>query len=163
MGGELLVVFAFQIYFGYIYRQIGIIITLFLAGLLPGAWLGNRLRRQGKRILVLTDVMLIISLALFILGVTNFAGRPPAAFFLAFGFVVSLACGCQFPVALYLRGGDDLAVTRSFFADLMGAAWGTLLTSVILIPYAGILWAAGAFIGLKSISLMLIGTGKGAD
>jgi len=160
MGSEILVIFAFQIYFGYIYVQIGIIITVFLAGLLPGAWLGNRLRRQGKQILALTDVFLIASLTLFILAITNFADRLPLGFYLAFGFVVSLACGFQFPVALYLRGSDTIAATRSFSADLIGAACGTLLTSVILIPYVGILWTAGGLIGLKLISLVLIGTSR---
>lgn len=160
MGSEILVIFAFQIYFGYIYLQIGIIITVFLAGLLPGAWLGNRLRHQGKQILALTDVFLIASLALFILAITNFADRLPVAFYLAFGFVVSLVCGFQFPVALYLRGSDNIAATRSFSADLIGAACGILLTSVILIPYVGILWAAGGLIGLKLISLILISTSR---
>ena len=59
-----------------------------------------------------------------------------------------------------LRGSDNMAATRSFSADLMGAAWGTLLTSVILIPYAGILWTAGGLIGLKLVSLILIGTSR---
>jgi spermidine synthase len=160
MGSEVLVIFAFQIYFGYIYLQIGIIITVFLAGLLPGAWLGNLLRHQGKQVLALTDVFLIASLMLFILAITNFADRLPLAFYLVFGLVVSLACGFQFPVALYLRGSDTTAATRSFSADLIGAACGTLLTSVILIPYVGILWAAGGLIGLKLISLILIGTSR---
>ena len=160
MGSEVLVIFAFQIYFGYVYLQIGIIVTLFLAGLLPGAWLGNRLCHQGKPILVMTDVFLIASLTLFILAVSNIGDRLPFVFYLAFGFVVSLACGFQFPVALYLGGSDNKAATRSFSADLMGAAWGTLLTSVILIPYAGILWTAGALIGLKTISLIVIGTSR---
>jgi len=160
MGSEILVIFAFQIYFGYIYLQIGVIITVFLAGLLPGAWLGNRLRRQGKQTLILTDVFLIVSLALFILAVTNFAVRLPVAFYLVFGFVVSLACGFQFPVALHLRGGGNLAATRAFSADLIGAACGTLLVSVVLIPYLGIVWAAGGLIALKLMSLILIGTSK---
>ncbi len=160
MGSEVLVIFAFQIYFGYVYLQIGIIVTLFLTGLLPGAWLGNRLCHQGKPILVMTDVFLIASLTLFILAVSNIGDRLPFVFYLAFGFVVSLACGFQFPVALYLGGSDNKAATRSFSADLMGAAWGTLLTSVILIPYAGILWTAGALIGLKTISLIVIGTSR---
>ena len=71
MGSEILVIFAFQIYFGYIYLQIGIIITVFLAGLLPGAWLGNRLHHRGKQILALTDGFLIVTLALFILAIVN--------------------------------------------------------------------------------------------
>jgi spermidine synthase len=160
MGSEILVIFAFQIYFGYIYLQIGIIITVFLAGLLPGAWLGHRLHHQGKQILTLTDGFLLVTLALFILAVTNFADRLPVAFYLVFGFVVSLACGFQFPVALYLRGSDSAAATRAFSADLIGAACGTLLTSVVLIPYVGILWATAALIGLKLISLILIATSQ---
>ena len=160
MGSEILVIFAFQIYFGYIYLQIGIIVTVFLAGLLPGAWLGNRLHHRGKRILTLTDGFLIVILAVFILAVVNFADQLPVAFYLSFGFAVSLACGFQFPVALYLRGSGNTAATRSFSADLIGAAWGTLLTSVVLIPYGGILWAAAGLIGIKLISLILIGTSR---
>jgi len=160
MGSEILVIFAFQIYFGYIYLQIGIIVTVFLAGLLPGAWLGNRLHQRGKQVLSLTDGFLIVVLALFILAIINFADHLPVVFYLAFGFAVSLACGFQFPVALYLRGTDNISATRAFSADLIGAACGTLLTSVVLIPYAGILWAAGGLIGLKLISLILIGTSR---
>jgi spermidine synthase len=160
MGSEILVVFAFQIYFGYIYLQIGMIITIFLAGLLPGAWLGARLRHRGKLILILTDIFLIASLALFILAIIYLADRLPVSFYLAFGFAVSLACGFQFPVAMHLRGSDDITAIRSFTADLVGAGCGTLLTSVVLIPYAGILWAAGGLMGIKLISLVLIGTSR---
>ena len=32
MGSEILVIFAFQVYYGYIYTQIGLIVTVFLAG-----------------------------------------------------------------------------------------------------------------------------------
>lgn len=157
MGSEILVIFAFQIYFGYIYLQIGIIVTVFLAGLLPGAWLGSRLQRRGQQILALTDGFLIVILALFILAIVNFADQLPVACYLAFGLAMSLACGFQFPVALYLRGSGNTAATGAFSADLIGAACGTLLTSVVLIPYAGILWAAAGLVGLKLISLTLIG------
>ena len=160
MGSEILVIFAFQIYFGYIYLQIGIIITVFLAGLLPGAWLGNKLQRPDKQILVLTDGLLIAILVAFILAIVGFADRLPVSFYLIFGFVVSLACGFQFPVALFLKGSDNTAVTRTFSADLMGAACGTLLTSVVLIPYLGILWAAAVLIGLKLVSLILMWTSR---
>ncbi len=158
MGCEILVIFAFQIYFGYIYLQIGIIITVFLAGLLPGAWLGQKLQQPGKQILVLTDGLLIAILVSFMLAIIGLADRLPVSFYLVFGFMVSLACGFQFPVALYLKGGDNAAATRTFSADLIGAACGTLLTSVVLIPYVGILWAAAVLIGLKFVSLVLMWT-----
>lgn len=156
MGSEVLVIFAFQIFFGYIYLQIGLIVTIFLAGLLPGAWLGEKLRHRKKQVLIITDGLLIVLMGILILALTYGAHRLPAIFFLVFGFAVSLACGFQFPVALYLRGGDASAITKTFSADLMGAACGTLVTNVVLIPYCGIVWAAAGLIGLKLSSLMVL-------
>jgi spermidine synthase len=156
MGSEVLVIFAFQIFFGYIYLQIGLIVTVFLAGLLPGAWFGGRLRSQSKQTLALADGLLMILMGVLIVVLKLGGYRLPASFFLVYGFMISLICGFQFPVALYLRGGDAPAVTRTFSADLIGAAFGTLITNVLLIPYFGIIWAAGGLIGLKMMSLMVI-------
>ena len=157
MAGEILVIFAFQIYFGYIYFQIGVIVTVFLAGLLPGAVFGHRLRSRGGRLLLLTDGVLMGLMGLFIAALALAGDRLPVLFFLAFGFAVSLVCGFQFPVALGLRDDDNPAAARFFSADLIGAAVGTLVTSLILIPYLGILWAAAAFIGLKLASIIVMG------
>ena len=44
-------------------------------------------------------------------------------------------------------------------ADLVGAAFGTLITSVILIPYLGITGAASGLIAIKIISLILVSVG----
>ncbi|MFZ5571725.1 MAG: hypothetical protein ACOZF0_15085 [Thermodesulfobacteriota bacterium] len=155
MGFELLVIFAFQIYFGYIYHRIGLIVTVFLAGLLPGAWLGVRLQGRGRAVLVSTDIMLILMTALFIIVIRSGWESPPEWLFLVMGFAVSLACGCQVPAVIHLRGGDNPAAARSFSADLMGAACGALLTSVTLIPYLGVSMAACGLIVLKCLSLAL--------
>jgi spermidine synthase len=157
MGSEILVIFAFQIFFGYIYFQIGIIVTVFLAGLLPGALWGRRLAARARRVLIVSDMALI-----GLLGVTFAAvhagDRLGQAFYLFLGFVVSFACGMQFPAALRLRGDDARAATGVFSADLIGAALGTLVTSTILIPYLGITGAIGALMGLKLLSLLIAGT-----
>jgi len=71
-----------------------------------------------------------------------------------------MSCGFQFPVALHIKGGDNMAATRAFSADLIGAGCGILLTSVILIPYVGLLWTAVGLIGLKLASFTLIGIDK---
>jgi len=156
MGSEILVIFAFQIFFGYIYLQIGMIVTVFLAGLLPGAWFGDRLRYRSKQTLAISDGLLIVLMGLLIIVVIYGGHHLSVAFFLVFGFVISLICGFQFPVALYLRGGDAPAVTRTFSADLIGAACGTLVTNVVLIPYFGIIWSAAGLIGLKLCSLIFM-------
>lgn len=156
MGFEVLVIFAFQIYFGYIYLAIGLIVTVFLAGLLPGAWLGKRLCERGRRVLLATDLLLILLLAAFLLCLHLGEDRLPAIFYLASGFLVSLACGCQFPVALQLGGGGNPAAARAFSADLVGAACGTLATSVVLIPWFGLFPAILCLIALKAASLFLV-------
>jgi len=156
MGSEILVIFAFQIFFGYIYLQIGMIVTVFLAGLLPGAWFGDRLRHRSKQTLAVADALLIVLMGLLIIVMKQGGYHLPVSFFLVFGFVISLLCGFQFPVALYLRGSDAPAVTRTFSADLIGAACGTLVTNVLLIPYCGIIWAGAGLIGLKLCSLMVM-------
>ncbi len=160
MGSEVLVIFAFQIFFGYIYLQIGLIITVFLAGLMPGAWFGEKLRSKGKQTLAFADGLLIVLLGLLIFAFVKGGNQLPVIFFLIFGFVVSLICGFQFPVALYLRGDDAHAVTRTFSADLIGAACGTLVVNVVLIPYLGIIWTASCLIGLKIFSLIVTGISR---
>lgn len=157
MGSEILVIFAFQIFFGYIYFQIGIIVTVFLAGLLPGALWGRRLAARARRVLVLSDMALIILLGATFAAV-HAGDRLGQAFYLFLGFMISFACGVQFPAALRLQGDDGRAATGVFSADLIGAALGTLVTSTMLIPYLGITGAIGALMGLKLLSLLIAGT-----
>lgn len=160
MGSEILVIFAFQIFFGYVYFQIGLIITVFLAGLFPGAWQGHRLRQKGKRVLLFTDCLLIIFMAAFIMSILFIGDHLPIAFFFIFGALVSFACGFQFPVALHLRKDDNPAATRAFSADLIGAACGILVSSVFLIPYFGLIWTAVILMAIKIMSLIAVAAGN---
>ncbi len=161
MGCELMIVFAFQIYFGYIYYQIGLIITIFLAGLLPGAWIGEKLRRKARSVLVWTDILLISLMLVFITFCLQLGDKLPVLFYLGTGFLFSVLCGCQFPVALEPRNNIKKSVARAFSADLIGAALGALITSVFLIPYYGIIGAAIGLILLKMISLIMVGRKHG--
>ncbi len=153
MGTEILVIFTIQIFFGYVYTLIGIIVTVFLAGLFPGALLGERLRSRGRGLLFVTDGLLILLLAGYMLMVLYGGGALPLPLYLGFGFAVALCCGFQFPVALHVRGGGDRAVAGTFSADLIGAALGTLVTSAAGIPLTGLIWTAAGLIGLKTLSL----------
>jgi len=55
-----------------------------------------------------------------------------------------------------MKGDVSPAVAGLFSADLMGAAFGTLFISLVMIPYFGIIGAAVALISLKIVSLILI-------
>jgi spermidine synthase len=156
MGSEILVIFAFQIFFGYIYFKIGIIVTVFLSGLLPGAVWGRRWAHRPRRVLILTDAGLIGLLGAIFIAV-HAGDRLPQAIYLILAFAISLACGLQIPAALQVLGDRSAAATGVFSADLIGAAFGTLVMSTLLIPYAGIPGAIASLFALKLSSLFMAG------
>lgn len=156
MGSELLVIFVFQIFYGYIYTQLGVIVTIFLAGLMPGAILGHRLSRYGRKFLALIDGGFILLLGLFICALWWSDRSIDIWLLLLFSFFVSLLCGCQFPAAYTLCGNDRKGAANAFSADLMGAAFGTLVPTLLLLPYLGIIYTAFVLVGLKTVSLFLM-------
>lgn len=157
MGSEIMVIFAFQIFFGYIYSQVSLIVTIFLAGLLPGALLGQKLRPHAERALKWTDSLLIALGVLLALLILPENAQPSSGALLLFGFCVAVLCGCQFPLALKTGGEDQARVAYAFSADLIGAACGALLVSVLLIPYLGLAGTLLVLIGLKVSSLLVVG------
>ncbi len=157
MGSEILVIFAFQIAYGYIYHQLGLIVTAFLAGLLPGVLLASRYPGDVRRILICADIAMILLLT-FLAPMLVWGGqRWPAGVFVLFGLVLSMAAGFQFPAAVRWRGGDLAAAAGAFGADLAGAAAGLLMVSVVLIPYLGLFGAIVGLVLMKISSLAVAG------
>lgn len=156
MGCEVVLIFAFQIFLGYIYAKIGMLVTVFLAGLLPGAWLGSR-PNQPAGFLFVSD-MAIIAMMLAVVALFHWQGdRLPALFYYTSGFCIATACGFQIPLALAFLGDDNPAVAHIFSADLVGAAFGAIMTSTIFIPYLGLGGSIAVLIAVKLISLLFMG------
>ncbi len=158
IGAEMVTIFTFQVLYGYIYIQIGVLVTVFLAGLLPGAWMGGRVARHHRRALIAGDLLLCLLLAGFAGLLAAAHTRLPAGMLYGFGLLVSFCCGFQFPLALMIGGDDSTAVARSFSADLVGAAGGVLLVSLVLIPFLGLLWTTVVLALIKLISLFVAGS-----
>lgn len=157
MGSELLVIFSFQIFFGFIYYQIGVIVTVFLAGLLPGAYTGTKARFSPSpfRWLRFSDSLIITLLLMFSGGIMIPALRNHILFYLIFGAMASFACGFQFPLALVSGKESPSAAGQAFGADLMGAAFGVLVTSMALIPFLGLVQSALILASLKCLSIFV--------
>jgi spermidine synthase len=156
MGSQIVLIFAFQIFLGYIYGQIGMLVTASLAGLLPGAWLGSRWQRPAAG-LIAADMAIMLLLAAVMACLQWGGDRLPPGFYYAAGFVLALACGFQIPLALARLGDDNRAAARIFSVDLVGAAFGALLTSMLLIPYLGLGGTVAVLIAVKAVSLALMG------
>jgi len=156
MGAEMLVIFAFQVIYGYIYLQIGAIITAFLLGLLPGAMVGKTWRRRDAFKLVVSEGLILSLLLLFFVWLTCSRSDLHPFFFLGFCFLFSFFCGFQFPVVTSIIGERNSPAAGCLAADLCGGAVGTLATGTILIPLWGIRSAVIFLILVKVSSIMVV-------
>jgi len=157
MAAEILAIFAFQIFFGYIYFQIGLLVTVFLAGLLPGAWMGQRLQQRSRTTILGADALLIVLVGGFVLLLYGMKANPGPWAYLVFGFAVSWVCGFQFAAILQRFGDTHKRAVNAFSADLVGAAFGALAASILLIPRFGLAGTAMVLTGLKLISMLVMG------
>jgi len=156
MGAEMLIIFAFQVIYGYIYLKIGAIVTAFLLGLLPGALIGNLSRSKNVHKLVVSDTLLLSLLLVYFIWVSYFKSELHPMYFLAYCFLFSFLCGFQFPVAAGIIGERSSPAAGCLAADLCGASVGTLVTGTILIPLWGIRFAVIFLILVKISSSVII-------
>jgi len=95
MGVEMLLLFSFQILFGYLYLKIGAIITSLLLGLLPGAMIGNRYKKRGKPILIWAEIGMISLLILYLVWTLVSQGIIQEFVFLIYGFTFPSFAECS--------------------------------------------------------------------
>jgi spermidine synthase len=156
MGVEMLILFSFQVLYGYIYLKIGVVITSFLFGLLPGAILGNTWKARGKDMLIKAEAGMILLLLIYLVWVAFYQAMMPELAFFLYGFFFSMLCGVQFPIAAELIGEERSPAAGLFGADLVGAGTGTLAIGTLLIPLLGIQAAVVALILLKLGSMVVL-------
>jgi len=171
MAADLIIIFAFQTLYGYVYHWIGLLITAFMAGLsLGGLLMTRRLARNGRERSTLLKLELAIVLYWVLLPVTlntlysrithplAFTSMQGILFLLNIlaGFLV----GSQFPLAnrMWLKGREALGGTAGvlYACDLVGAFLGSIVLSVVLIPVLGILETCLLAAILKLGSLLLV-------
>jgi spermidine synthase len=165
---ELVLLLAFQVLCGSVYHQVGIIVTVFMAGLALGAAWANRFmngrdalprvpadRQVGptwyeesgrKHLVLLAFAIAGYGILLpFLLPLLNCLGGTTMSLF-AIKTVVALLtlilaalAGMQFPLANRLEfNGSVAGASRLYTADFVGAALGALLAGIWLIPLLGV-------------------------
>ncbi|MBW1799803.1 MAG: hypothetical protein JRJ85_03645, partial [Deltaproteobacteria bacterium] len=161
MGIEMLVIFTFQVIYGYIYLKLGAVITAFLLGLLPGSVTGNYFQKKKRINLLFSDMILLGLLLVFFIWISFFRTELHSMFFLGYCFTYAFFCGFQFPLAASIIGEDRSPAAGCLAADLSGAAVGTLATGTLLIPMWGIQAAIFFLIMVKiSSNIMIFATKK---
>ena len=170
---DLAIFFTFQTAFGYLYYQIGILVTIFMVGLAAGSFIIIRQLDRMKRLSIsflTTELCLILfSLALpFVLIIPSRAIEGETysglyyAIFLLMSFFSGVLIGLQFPLASQLlldanRGEKGLGHTAGLLygADLLGGYFGGLIGGVGLLPILGLKHTCFILAMIKGSSLVI--------
>ena len=173
---QLILLFGFQIVYGFVFYEIGILITAFMAGLAIGGILTATWPRHGRREL---GIFMKIEFGIILLAILLFfffrsleAGVHVEPIFMRIAFLVLLLIsgfltGMEFPLAnrLYLKQTDYFSIRREklgktvgllYCVDLLGGWVGGVLGGFLLIPTLGIIQGCLALAILKAGSFLLL-------
>jgi spermidine synthase len=175
---EVVLLVGFQILYGCLYHQVGLIVTMFMFGLGIGSYTMNRMlprrttRDLAKLELAIAVYAVCLPPAMIGLGQFDAAWAAAAARVLIplAALLLAVLVGMEFPLAgkaLLLaarpagtRGGNLPAVSSSaarlYTADYVGAALGALLVSTLLIPLIGVVAVCLLAAGLNLLSGVVI-------
>ncbi|OGS45997.1 MAG: hypothetical protein A2539_06700 [Elusimicrobia bacterium RIFOXYD2_FULL_34_15] len=142
---ELLIIFAFQSVYGYIYNKIGILLALCLFGIGAGSYITDKyLMKKNDNCLVIKKILflnLIYAVLLpFVLKILTKNPFYTVSIFYVLIFLSGAFVGILFPLTVKGQGFiDEKQIGKYYAIDLFGAMLGTLLASLILIPVFGII------------------------
>lgn len=170
---DLAIIFTFQTLYGYLYYQIGLLITIFMVGIALGSFfITQRLDRipKGDTLFLWTEFSIIFFALLLpvVLTIPSHHLEKPAVYTLLYGtfllmsFLCGILVGLQFPLAtkIYLNtrsGEGKIGHTAGFLygADLLGGFFGGLLGGVLLLPILGLTESCLLVVIIKGSSLLL--------
>ncbi|MBU2221622.1 MAG: hypothetical protein KJ722_03295, partial [Candidatus Omnitrophica bacterium] len=163
---SLVLIFSFQVNYGYLYQALGMLISVFMAGIAVGSLLIssrlNRIKNSFKFFSGLEIGMILYSLFLAWFIAQGAAQKALCNYwtylFLFFGG--GLLCGLEFPLAgnlcLIKENNIGKAVGRLYFADLFGSWLAGIFTGVVFLPVLGLTETLLVAVILKLSSLVLL-------
>lgn len=168
---DLILIFAFQVLYGYIFYWLGLLVTAFMAGVMAGGlWMSSLLKKvSSANTAIIRLELFIIVFALLLPLVFTSAGDLLAytwfdpllkAIFLILSFISGMLVGSAFPLANreYLRTSRSLSGTAGFLysSDLMGGWLGGIIGGVVLLPVMGMTNTSMVIAMFKVFSLALL-------
>jgi spermidine synthase len=153
---DLAIILTFQTLYGYLYYQIGLLITVFMVGIAMSSFFVTRHLGQIKRdewFFFGTELSFILFALLlpFVLTLPSHHMEKTPVYVLLYGtfllmsFICGILVGLQFPLAtkIYLNarseGGRVSHTAGSLYgADLFGGFFGGLLGGILLLPVLGL-------------------------
>jgi spermidine synthase len=171
MAFDMVLIFAFQSFYGQVFQMIALLTALFMVGLAAGGIFMTRLmsRIANNKSLLMKLESLVLAYSILVPVVLavfhSHIGQPVIlavvqAVILILSLVSGVLVGSEFPLAnkIYLRGMKRVGeVAGGLYAcDLVGAWVGALMVSIWLIPVLGIVNTCILIACLKVASLVLV-------
>jgi spermidine synthase len=147
---QVVILFGFQVLHGYVYAEVSLIVTAFMAGLALGGaasnrWLsrsaGSDPERQRANIkrLLLGDLIAIMVYNLVTPLILRSPIPAPELVFPMLGLMAGFLTSVAFPLSVAFTGGDAGRTAGMLYgADLLGGCLGAFLGAVFLVPVFGI-------------------------
>lgn len=160
---EMVVLLTFQIFFGHLYHAIALLISVFMVGLAAGVWVAEKYSFKATFLYFIVNQLLMGALALiFFLSigkVSNFS--IPELYLKTLFYLIMLVfggmTGLQFTWVMTLRKGGRATVSSSAYAaDLLGAAGGAILASILLVPTLGLPLTAFLLFGINLLIVLIL-------
>lgn len=171
MAFDLILIFAFQVMFGFVYHWVGFLIAAFMVGVSVGGFVmaTNVSKIKNDKLLFIKleigVVVFAILLPLIIQAMFPHTKNPTVfflgqLFFLFLAFVAGSLTGIKFPLANKLHLAQYPEVGRSvglfYGADLMGGWVGGIVVAVVLLPVLGIVGTSLVVVTVKASSVTLL-------
>ncbi len=163
---NLVLIFSFQVFYGYIYQMIGALISVFMSGACLGsismARYASRIKNERKIFILLEAAVIVFTLfsALTIIWIPGYIGRYSSLLFLILFCLSGMLAGLEFPLAnkIYLKHTQKVGVSVGtlYFADLLGGSVAGILGGILLLPVLGVFNACMVVILFKLSSLVLL-------
>ncbi len=132
---EIIMLIAFQTFYGYLYHKIALLFASFMVGLFLGALWGKMRKKKGYLELLIIQFGFILILFLLTIWLN---AHPPEIFFFLYLVFLGYLGGDLFIVSnhMYLQEKKNYGV--AYGMDLLGSFLGALAVSSMLIPIFGL-------------------------
>jgi predicted membrane-bound spermidine synthase len=157
---EIIMMMAYQVYFGSLYLDTALFFAVFMSGLALGSRIKIKAKRNNyKKIYSLVQFLIALTSLLILCFILLFKHIPQENFFSRVIFyipvtILSILVGYEFNIASFLMKGNYSRSSGIIYSsDLLGSALGALISVIFIIPKIGLI------AGCISIALLNISSG----
>lgn len=156
---EILLIFSFQIFYGFVYSAIGIIISVFMGGLALGSFIAAKVKTSVRHFVAVQSILVVYALLFPFFWHIQDEGMSSWAGLLLFSLVtliISAIVGFQYVVGAKSFSRSAIRSSLVLYAtDLIGAALGVILITIILLPLAGVTQSCFILAGINFLGVLI--------